>query len=39
MPVTVQLLATAQIYNAWDLLKLVDYWYKHGKSQTLCLIR
>ncbi len=35
MPVTVQLLATAQIYNAWDLPKLVDYWYKHGKSTNI----
>ena len=31
----VQLLATAQIYNAWDLANLLDYWYETGSSTNI----
>jgi|TARA_B110000285_G_C15122809_1_gene618227 MoaA/NifB/PqqE/SkfB family radical SAM enzyme len=30
--VRVHLLATAQLYNAWDLPKLVDYWVANGSN-------
>jgi len=30
--VNVHLLATAQLYNAWDLCKLVDYWVANGSN-------
>ena len=33
--IRVQLLATAQTYNAWDLVKLIDYWHTTGKSRAL----
>lgn len=29
--INVHFLATAQVYNAWELPKLLDYWIEHGK--------
>ena len=37
MPVRVNILTTVQLYNAYDILNVVDYWFAHGAQGNLIL--